>query len=29
MGNYKMCDILETASRGVKLTKIWASGSTI
>ena len=26
MGNDKMCDILETASRRAKLTKIWTSG---
>ncbi len=26
MGNDKMCDILETAGRRAKWTKIWASG---
>ncbi len=29
MGNYKKCDILETAGRGAKSTKIWASGANI
>ena len=26
MGNYKMCDVLETAGRRAKRTKIWTSG---
>ncbi len=29
MGNYKMCDILETAGRRAKRRKIWTSGVSI
>ncbi len=29
MGNYKMCDILETAGRRAKRTTIWTSGVSI